>query len=134
MVTRQDCEGEKDTIEMTALADFCGDCDDYYITYTDDDGELKGCKTTLHVENESLITISRDGGYDAHMIIEKNARHISHHATPYGSFSMGISALDVFSAMTKDGGKLNFRYTTDIDLHPVGEIEIDITIKQRNMQ
>ncbi len=133
MITHQDVEGDKEVIEMTTVADFSGDSDDYFITYTDDDGELKGCKTTLHVENGSCITILREGSYNSHMIIEKNSRHMSHHTTPYGSFSLGVSALDIESVMTQKGGKLNFRYTTDVDLRPMGEIEFDITIAQRNI-
>lgn len=133
MITHQDVEGEKEVIEMTAVAEFKGSANDYYISYSDDDGELKGCKTTLHVENGSLITIRREGAYDSHMVIEKNVRHVSHHNTPYGSFSMGFSAAEVESQMTKEGGKLNFKYSTDIDMRPVGEIEFEITIAQRNV-
>ena len=65
------------------------------------------------------------------MIVEKNVRHISHHTTPYGSFSLGVSALAIDSKMKKNGGTLNFRYCTDIDMHPLGEIEFDITLEKR---
>ncbi|MGN1418673.1 MAG: DUF1934 domain-containing protein [Acutalibacteraceae bacterium] len=133
MVTHQNVEGEKEVIEMTTVADFVGDTDDYYISYTDDDGDLKGCRTTLHVENGSCITITREGSYDSHMIVEQNARHISHHTTPYGSFSLGVCAIDIESQMTRRGGKLNFRYSTDIDMRPMGEIEFNIEIEQRNI-
>ena len=126
--TCQEVEGEKDIIDMTALASLRGDDDDYYITYTDEDGDLAGVKTTLHVENKSCITISREGSYNSHMIVEKNVRHISQHITPYGSFMLGVSALSVESKMKKDGGTLNFRYCTDIDMMPLGEIEFNITL------
>lgn len=133
MVTHQLVEGEKEVIEMTTVADFKGTENDYYITYSDDDGELKGCTTTLHVEDGRLITICREGGYDSHIIVEKNSRHVSHHQTPYGSFAMGVSALDIESNMTENGGSLNFKYCTDMDLHPMGEIEFDITITPRSV-
>ena len=133
MVTHQLVEGEKEVIEMTTVADFKGTENDYYITYSDDDGELKGCTTTLHVEDGRLITIRREGGYDSHIIVEKNSRHVAHHQTPYGSFAMGVSALDIESNMTENGGSLNFKYCTDMDLHPMGEIEFDITITPRSV-
>ena len=133
MVTHQLVEGEKEVIEMTTVADFKGTENDYYITYSDDDGELKGCTTTLHVEDGRLITIRREGGYDSHIIVEKNSRHVSHHQTPNGSFAMGVSALDIESNMTENGGSLNFKYCTDMDLHPMGEIEFDITITPRSV-
>ncbi|MBQ8029453.1 MAG: DUF1934 domain-containing protein [Clostridia bacterium] len=131
MVTHQNVEGEKQVLEMTSVADFSGSADDYYISYVDSDGDMKGCRTTLHVEKGELITIRREGDFDSHIIVEKNTRHVSHHNTPYGIFTMGISAIDVESVMTGEGGKLRFRYATDIDMHPVGEIEFDITVSQR---
>ena len=131
MITHQFIDGEKEVIEMTSLADFEGDADDYSITYCDEDGDLKGCKTTLHVEKGSIVTIRREGDYNSHIIVEKNSRHVSHHATPYGTFTMGVSALDVDSKMTKEGGRLSFRYSTDMDMRPVGEIQFDNTIRER---
>lgn len=133
MITHQLIEGEKEVIEMTSLASFEGNADDYSITYCDEDGDLKGCKTTLHVEKGSMVTIRREGDYSSHIIVEKNARHISHHVTPYGTFAMGVSALDVDSKMTEKGGKLSFRYSTDMDMRPIGEIQFDITVKERNL-
>ncbi|MCM1392426.1 MAG: DUF1934 domain-containing protein [Ruminococcus sp.] len=134
IVTNQEVDGEKEVIEMTTLASLKGKADDYYITYTDEDGDLAGCRTTLHVENGSCVTIRREGSYDSHMIIEKNVRHISHHTTPYGSFALGVSALGVDSSVSPKGGKLSFRYATDIDMRPVGEIEFNITLTKRNIQ
>ena len=129
--TVQDTEGDKDIIDMTARASFRGEEDDYYITYTDEDGDLKGCVTTLLVDNGSCITISLDGSYYSLMIVEKNVRHISHHTTPYGSFSLGVSALKINSKMKKSGGTLDFKYCTDIDMHPLGEIEFNIRLEER---
>ena len=129
--TVQETDGDKDIIDMTARASLKGEGNDYYITYTDEDGDLKGCVTTLHVENGNCITISRDGSYNSHMIVEKNVRHVSHHTTPYGSFSLGVSALNIDSKMKKSGGTLDFKYCTDIDMHPLGEIEFSIKLEER---
>lgn len=132
MVTRHDTGGEIDEIEMTSLAEFSGTADDYFITYCDD-GDMKGCKTTLHVENGNCITMLRDGAYDSHMIIELNSRHISQHQTPYGVFSIGVSATKIESDMTEKGGTLRFCYCTDIELRTVTEIEFDIKIVPREV-
>ena len=58
IVTNQCVDGQKEVIEMTTLASFEGQADDYYISYTDDDGDLAGCRTTLHVENGNCVTFS----------------------------------------------------------------------------
>ena len=132
LVSRQNIEGEKEEIEMTALVDFAGSEDDYTIRYTDEEGDLAGCVTTLHVENGNRITMSREGDYASHMIIEKNVRHVSQNVTPYGMLAFGRSSLEVDSKVKNGNGTLKFRYSTDVDMHPLGEIEFNITLRQRN--
>lgn len=131
VVTTQDVEGETEVIEMTTQATLNGENDDYCLSYMDDTGDLEGCQTTLRVQNGNCVTIRREGSYDTHMIVEKNVRHISHHNTPYGSFALGISAKNVESKIANDGGSLKFRYTTDVDMRPMGEIEFNITLDKK---
>ena len=126
--TEQNVEGQKQTLEMTSRAALQGEGMDYTITYLDEDGDLKGCKTRLHVENGRCVTISRDGAFESHMIVEKNVRHMSQHLTPYGAFMLGVSALQVDSDIKPDGGFLRFRYCTDVDMVPLGEIFFDIRL------
>lgn len=121
IVTDQFTDGEREQITMNTTANITGTADDYSITYTDNDGDLKGCVTTLHVLNSRKISITRRGEYNSHIIIEKNVRHLSHHITPYMSFTMGISCLSVDSDF--ENGTLSFRYATDIEMVPAGEIE-----------
>ena len=128
----QEVDGEREVLELTSRAALSGTGDDYVITYTDEDGDLAGTTTTLHVENGRRVTISRKGGYQSHMIIEERVRHISQHNTPYGSFMLGVSALQVQSDIQKNGGILHFRYCTDVDMVPLGEIDFQITLKEQN--
>ena len=66
------------------------------------------------------------------MTIEKSVRHISHHVTPYGTFSLGVNAVAIESDIDENGGTLHFRYTTDIEMNVVSEIDFNITlIKKR---
>ena len=124
--TEQITDGKTEVLDMTSHAALQGEEADYTITYFDEDGDLKGSTTQLHVENGRCITISRDGAYESHMVVEQNVRHISRHQTPYGTFMLGVSARQVQSKINKDGGTLRFRYYTDVDMVPFGEIAFDI--------
>lgn len=128
ILTEQNVDGQKETLEMTSRAALQGEGMDYTITYLDEDGDLKGSTTRLHVENGKCVTIIRDGAYESHMIVEQNVRHMSQHLTPYGAFMLGVSALQVDSDIKKDGGTLRFRYCTDVDMVPLGEISFDIRL------
>lgn len=132
VVTVQETDGEKEILEMTTHANLEMENGDYIITYTEDDSEEGESRTVLRVENESRISVSREGGINSYMTIEMGIRHLSHHVTPYGAFSLGITAKKVESEMTADGGTLVFRYATDQEMQPIGEIEFNITLKKKH--
>lgn len=129
VVTVQEADGETDTLEMTTHASFEGNSDDYTVTYKEDDSEEGESTTVLKVEKGSRVSVSREGAINSYMTIEPGMRHLSHHVTPYGAFSLGITAKKVESDMNENGGTLNFKYATDQEMHPIGEIEFIITMK-----
>lgn len=130
VLTRQEIEGEKEELEIITKATLTGEKDNYTIAYTEQEEDDTESQTTLHVEGGKCITITRNGAINTHMIVEKDVRHISHHVTPYGAFSMGVSAMGIESDISETGGKLKFKYATDIDMTPVGKIEFDITLNR----
>lgn len=128
IVTTQYTEGETEEILMDTMALVEGNADDYFITYKDEDGDLEGCETRLHVSRGNKISINRRGVHNSHIIIERNVRHLSHHHTPQFSFIMGVSCVDIKSDF--DNGKLYFKYATDIEMVPVGEIEFEFNFRK----
>ena len=126
--TVQTMDGKQETLDITSHATLQGEEPDYTITYPDEGGELDGCVTQLHVKDGRCVTISREGAYETQMILEPSVRHISQHQTPFGSFMLGVSALQVQSNMKRNGGTLRFRYCTDVDMVPLGEFSFDIQL------
>lgn len=132
IVTVQIVEGERDELEITTSATLEGDSENYTIKYKEVDPEDKETTTTLQVEKDRCICVSREGEISTHMTIERSVRHISHHITPYGTFSLGVNAIAIESDIDENGGTLHFRYTTDIEMNVVSEIDFNITlIKKR---
>ncbi len=132
IVTRQEIEGEKDLLEVTTHGHLEGEGDSYTLIYTEQEEDGTESTTKLQVEKGSSVTVNREGSIATYMIIEKEVRHLSHHVTPYGSFSMGVCGKEIVSDMTAEGGKLRFSYATDIEKNPLGIIEFDITVKRKN--
>lgn len=131
IVTVQIVEGERDEMEITTTASLEGTGDDYTIKYKEVDPQDKESLTTLRVENGRCISVSREGEITTHMTIEKSVRHISHHVTPYGTFSLGVNAVVIESDINENGGTLHFRYTTDIEMNVVSEIDFNITLSKK---
>ncbi len=131
IVTRQEIEGERDLLEVTTHGHLEGEGECYTLIYTEQEDDGTESTTRLRTENGS-VTVNREGSIATYMIIEKEVRHLSHHVTPYGSFSMGVCGTEIESDMTAGGGTLRFSYATDIERNPLGIIEFDITVKRKN--
>lgn len=133
--TKQKIDGDEENLQVITHASFSGNREDYTIIYTEQSRENGECKTELHYEKDEKITVLRYGeGMTTNIILEKGKRHASCHATPYGTFSMGIVALEIVSDMDARGGTLHFRYATDIENNPLGEISFDFTLTPKKLR
>ena len=130
--TKQRIDGEEENLQVITHACFSGIRDDYTLIYTEENPEGGESKTELRCEKGEKISVIRFGdGMTTNLILEKGIRHASCHATPYGTFSMGVVALEIDSDMDEKGGTLHFMYATDIENNPLGEITFDFTLKPK---
>lgn len=125
-------DGEKYTCELTTAGtlDYLGDA--YTLTYEETDTELAGCTTTLKVDKNRIITMTRSGKYNTELILEKERRHSCFYQTPYGELMMGVYAKSIESTMDENGGKLRFCYTIDFnnDLASENDLSISVAVKE----
>ena len=133
--TKQKIDGDEENLQVITHASLSGNKDSYTIIYTEQSQENGESKTELRYDNGVVTVLRSAEGMTTNIILEKGIRHASCHATPFGTFSMGIVALEISSDIDENGGKLFFRYTTDIENSPLGEITFDFTLtpkKQRD--
>lgn len=126
----QKIENEKETTELFTQGLFYKQNNKYYIAY--DDSETTGfenSKTTLKVEGEEKITLIRSGESKSHLIIENGQRNIGHYGTVMGDLIIGVSARQIKSDLTDNGGNLFFSYSLDVNSSLVSENEVYVTVK-----
>ena len=127
-------DGEKYTCELTTAGtlDFLDGA--YILTYDETDTELAGCTTTLKVDKNKTVTMTRSGKYNTELILEKERRHSCFYNTPFGELMMGIYAKSIESEMTENGGKLRFCYTIDFnnDLASENDLSISVAVKEND--
>lgn len=129
IITIQHVEDEEEKILVDTEAEITGDENDYTIAYLETQGDMEGEITTVRVRDGHKITISRKNAVVSSLIIlEKNLRHITHYSNSGVSFNMGMSCSELESDFT--GGRLYFRYETDMDLVPMGEIEFEFIFRK----
>ena len=112
----QEIDGESDNMEMTTQGRFYDRDGKYYISYSE--GELSGleaCRTTLKISPDGTVTMMRQGQTNTHMIFEKGQCHIGHYETPYGDFTITVTANDVNVSIDENGGNIDIDYFMDIN-------------------
>ena len=92
----QDYGEDKDAMELTTAGKFYDKDGKYYLSYAE--GDLSGmekCNTTLKISPDGIVTMMRHGQTNTHMIFEKGKCHIGHYETPYGDFTISVTAKDI---------------------------------------
>jgi len=120
-----------DTIEMTTKCIYRtrGDC--AFIRYKETDASgFDGAVTTLEIEGDRKVTLSRSGRQNSQLIIEKGQRHICHYNTDAGELFIGVSADELSGNLTAQGGEFFFRYALDINTCLQSENEVHITVRR----
>lgn len=133
--TKQKIDGDEENLRVITHASLEGDRDDYTLVYTEQSRENGESKTEIRFEKGEKVSVVRFGdGMTTNLILEKGIRHISCHTTPYGAFSMGITAIEIDSDINAEGGTLHFKYASDIENNPLGEITFDFTVELKQTE
>ncbi len=112
----QDYSDDKNCMEVTTEGKFYNKDGKYYLCYTE--GEMSGmeeCSTTLKISPDNTVTMMRRGNTNTHMIFEEGQCHIGHYETPYGDFTISVTANSVNVEIDENGGKIDIDYIMDIN-------------------
>lgn len=99
-----------------------------YKEYDEDDPKLSHT-SVLKVE-PGKVTMMRAGSA-TRLILEKGRRHLCLYDTGYGSLTVGVFTSVLRSSLGKEGGRLDIKYTLDIDSNLSSSNEIKVEIKPR---
>lgn len=96
------------------------------ITYDESDVTgFDGSKTKLTFIGDSYASIERSGSYNSSLLLETGKKHYCHYGTPYGSFTVGINAIDIKNSLLQSDKKSAYvKYTVDLNSSYVSENEI----------
>ena len=126
----QSYDDDKNHMEVTTAGKFYDKDGKYYVSYVE--GELTGmekCNTTIKVSPDGTVTMMRHGQTNTHMIFEKDKCHIGHYETPYGDFTISVTANDVNVSLDENGGNIDIDYIMDINNVARSRNGISLTIR-----
>ena len=120
-----------DVIELITAGRYYNKDGSYFITYKESETTgFDGVTTTLKVEGENCVTLTRSGAAGTRLVLEQGRRHLCHYDTGYGQMMVGVSGCKIHSQLNDGGGELTFNYTLDINSSLVSTNEVYISVRE----
>ncbi len=125
-------DDEVEKIELTTRGNYILKNEHYFITYIESEATgFAGTTTTVKVAaDESRVALLRFGKSAGQLLIQRGERTLCHYETPVGSLTLGVTANDITSTLTEEGGTVYFDYMLDAgtaDFMSQNGLEITVT-------
>jgi uncharacterized beta-barrel protein YwiB (DUF1934 family) len=117
VVGTQRIDNQRDKTELTTVACFDENENNYIITYDEEqEPPLNPIKVCVKIsKDEKNVEMTRTGPFNSCLIIEKSNRNLCHYGTEYGDILMGISGHRIDLDFDGEGGQFAFAYDIDIN-------------------
>jgi uncharacterized beta-barrel protein YwiB (DUF1934 family) len=89
-----------------------------------------GVTTTLKVEGDRCVTLTRSGPASTRLILERGKRHLCQYETDVGQLLVGVSGCHILSRLDDGGGELTFNYALDINSSLISQNEVTISVRE----
>ena len=123
---------ENDVIEMFTTGKYYSTDGCYFISYLESEATgFDGARTTLKVDAPSTVTMNRTGKESTQLIIQNGVRHQCNYDIGAGSMMIGVSGQSIRSTLGDSGGRLEFKYSLDINSILASENEMLIVIEEQ---
>jgi uncharacterized beta-barrel protein YwiB (DUF1934 family) len=120
-----------DIIELITAGRYYNKNGSFYISYKESENTgFDGVTTTLKVEGDNCVTLTRSGPSSSRLVLEKGRRQLCHYETGFGQLMVGVSGCRIQSQLDEGGGELTFNYTLDINSSLVSQNEVYISIRE----
>ncbi len=123
---------DAENIELTTRGSYLFKNGHYFITYNESETTgFAGTTTTVKVaEDESRVAMLRFGKNASQLLIQRGQRNLCHYETGVGSLTLGVTANEITSDLTQEGGTVRFDYMLDAgtaELMSQNGLEITVT-------
>ncbi len=124
-------DGDRDVVELFTTGDFYKRGNNYYIRYKESEATgYDGTTTTLKVEPDRRVTLTRTGTSASQLIVERGVRHQCSYDAGGGPLTLGVSGGSIVTNLDSNGGSLEFKYSLDINTLLASENEVYVSVKQ----
>lgn len=123
-------EGDPDTTVFTTTGTLEVNNDGFLLSYKE--SEMIGAdnvSTEINVNGDTVV-LTRTGGMESQLTIEKGRRHTCLYNTPQGDFVIGIFGESLMTELFETEGKIYMSYTIDVYSGLLSKNIMEIKIKE----
>ncbi len=123
--------GEEDNIELIARGRYVSKGSLKYLIYREYVGNTQNYNLCIiKIEKDNLVTLTKRGNQQIKLVLEKDKKHDSPYYTDYGVLMMSIFTHEIESNCTESKGKINIKYSLDVNSSFINMISIIIEYKK----
>ena len=129
---KQCVNGEFDNIELKTTAAYVVKNGSRYITYKEYDAQnpKNQSRTTVKIDPDNIVTVIKGGTESHNLVLEKGVRHKCEYITNFGNITLGIYTDNVKTDFDNKGGKLEVKYSIDIQSELASPNELILKIEE----
>lgn len=128
-------DGQKDQIELTTIGTMRDDGAAYIIRYTEEqEPPMAPVKVAVRIQkDESSVQITRFGGVESCLIVEKAKRNQCNYGTGFGNLLMGIYGRTIETDVKSGSGSFTFGYDIDVNgaVTSKNTVNMEYSIKEK---
>lgn len=122
--------GDDGRMELMTEGKFYKKDNAYFISYRETGVTgMEGTTTTLKAE-KSKVTLIRHGTVSSSFVFEEGKKNISHYATEYGVFTVGVKAEKINVDIDDSGGLVSVVYSLDFLGNDTEKNEFVMTVRE----
>ena len=127
-----DANGEQQEIEITTRGKLLCKELSVFLSYKEtEQSGYNGSTVLIRVEGEDRVSVSRSGGADSQLLIERGKRNLCGYLTPYGVIMLGVTCANIKNRLDSRGfGELSFSYELDVNTELVSKNQMFIKIRE----
>ena len=130
-----DMEDQDEPIEVFSPGTYYLKDGKHYMFYEEAMEGMAGViKTQIRLKGKETLEVIKKGPLNSHMIFEKNVTHECFYQTPLGELELGIFTTDLNVVESENNISIQAEYTLNVDLEPVAECMIKITVKPQGSE
>ena len=126
-------EESSETLLDTEAEYFTDEYGDRVISYEETEATgMEGSVTEIHVAPDGTVSIIRTGFFQTHLVMQMGKKYFCNYETPFGEFTVGVSAKKIRSHLTEDGGTLELHYIADANTTLLSDNEVYVELSRLN--